>query len=182
MESDDAGRGQLQPAHGPEAADSLLSRVLQRPTSSLLLLQQLEQLALAVQHSGPTAPRAVADLAPSLTPPPQPTLVPQLPWPQHWEGNSTLTQITAEAPAAAKDPLLAPLPSCLSDHLHSPFAQGLSSSHCLAALQLLAAARDLLKCDHCQLEPLVLEEPASLALFCTGLAPDLGPAPEGMTN
>ncbi|GFH13514.1 hypothetical protein HaLaN_09413, partial [Haematococcus lacustris] len=39
-----AGRGQLQPAHGPEAADSLLSRVLQRPTSSLLLLQQLEQL------------------------------------------------------------------------------------------------------------------------------------------
>ncbi|KAL6758576.1 hypothetical protein V8C86DRAFT_3134159 [Haematococcus lacustris] len=28
--------------------------------------------------------------------------------------------------------------------------------------------------------PLVLEEPASLALFCTGLAPDLGPAPEVM--
>ncbi|GFH29355.1 hypothetical protein HaLaN_28001 [Haematococcus lacustris] len=232
-----AGRGQLQPAHGRDAGDSLLARVLQRPTSSLLLLQQARTATphggsigeatlpstarcpsstsppLAVQHSAPAAPRAVADLgvtsttapgvvqdaqprtspdpapsrhsppalppadpAPSLTPPPQPTLVPQLPWPQHWEGNSTLTQahirgrssgrtevepwagsgaqdlgaagcFSAEAPAAAKDPLLAPLPSCLSAHLHSHPAQGLSSSHCLAALHCC----DQLPCQRCQL-------------------------------
>ncbi|KAJ9530201.1 hypothetical protein QJQ45_023485 [Haematococcus lacustris] len=364
-----AGRGQLQPAHGPEAADSLLARVLQRPTSSLLLLQQLEQLAhmaaalgrrpcppppaqlattsaptptpppLAVQHLAPTAPRAVADLGvtsptapgvaqdaealPSadLSPQPDPTaaahagataaLASTLGGQQHpdpdqrpepaaaseqpawapaclgpclhsaaqlcatlhrllalppnaplhvstssqsahllspepgeegdgegvssgdlcaaaaaahgallsglnpglalkllllhvgqilgcqgieqaaelgqgqegrrggrtqglglcqdpgqweWEGQGSSLpsgSAAAEAPAAAMTPLLAPLPSCLSAHLHSPFAQGLSSSHCLAALQLLAAARDLLKCDHCQLE---CDPPGSSAL------------------
>ncbi|KAJ9529244.1 hypothetical protein QJQ45_007935 [Haematococcus lacustris] len=181
------------------------SGVLQRPTSSLLLLQQLEQLALSPcsppgsgrpwcdlyhgswgvqdaeprtspnpapsRHSPPALPPA--DPAPSLTPPPQPTLVPQLPWPQHWEGNITLTQVSAP------NLLLLLLLLLLKAHIRGRSSGRTEVEPWAGSGALGTGAGWFLAQWRCS-RPLLLEEPASLALFCTGLAPDLGPAPEVM--